>query len=378
MDSATLNMKDRLVWAEIDLGVYAENIAAIKSLLKPQVKMMAVIKANAYGHGAVEIAKKAEKIGIDYFGVVCMYEAKQLREAGIITPMLILNHTDEESLEEAVKLDLSLNVMYENLLVKLNEIAEKADKIVKVHVKVDSGMHRLGLSPQEALRFIPKIKKYNHIALEGIFTHFATADEVSLEFTYTQLKEFTDLITTLKTQGINPPLIHAANSAATLRVPESHFTMVRPGIATYGLPPSLEFQLPVTLKPILSLKTQIVQVRKISVGESVGYGRTFMAERETIVAVLPVGYGDGFRRAPKHFGYVLVRGKKVPVIGRVSMDQTTIDVTDVPGVQVGDEVVIIGQQGDESITADDVAEQIGTINYEVVTSLAARVERIYI
>lgn len=371
-------MLDRLCWAEINLKNYAYNFNCLKKHVGTKVKVMAVVKANAYGHGAVEIAKYAEKIGYSSFGVVCLYEAKVLRENSISKPILILNYTDPDAVAYTVDHNITLNVMDEQVLKVVDRYARKKKKIVRVHVKIDSGMHRLGLAPEQALRFVPKIEQYKNIALEGIFTHFATSDEKNLDFAYTQLTQFQKVLGQLVQKGIRPPLIHAANSAATMRIPQSHFDMVRPGIASYGLSPSSDFRLPLKLKPVLSLKTKIVQIRKITKGESVGYGRGFIATRDTLVASLPIGYADGFRRAPANFGSVMVKGLKVPILGRVSMDQSSVDVTGVPNILVGDEVVIIGKQGNTEISAESVARQIGTINYEVVAALAERVFRIYI
>lgn len=366
----------RLVLAEIDLGLYEKNYHALRLLLKPSTKLMVVVKGNAYGHGIVPIAKKAEELGADYFGVVCLFEARQLRDAGIKTSILLLNYTDEESLDEALDLHLAINVMDEQVLHSISQKAKKKNKNAVVHVKIDSGMHRLGVMPQEAVAFAEKVSKTPHVFLEGIFTHFADADGEDLSFTYKQLAVFTKIVGELSKKGINPPLIHAANSAATLRVDRSHFTMVRPGKILYGPLPKAAYKLPFDAKPILSLKTKIVQIRQIETGETVGYGRTFTAKNPMQIAALPVGYADGFRRRP-NFGEVLVGGKKAKILGRVSMDQSSIDVTGCKNVKVGSEVVLIGKQGEEEITAQDIADKIGTINYEVLTSLAQRVTRVY-
>lgn len=367
----------RLVEATIDLQAYSRNLSSVRSLLKDGTKVMAVLKGNAYGHGIVQVAKKAVELKVDYLGVVCLFEARQLREAGIKAPILLLNYTDEVSLEEALTLDLAINVMDTRVLAKLGEIAKKKKKQAKVHVKIDSGMHRLGVMPKEALSFIKKVAATENIYLEGIFTHFADADGEDLSFTLEQLKVFKAIVDELIGMGIRPPLIHTANSAATLRIPESHFTMVRPGKILYGPLPDASYSLPFVSEPILTLKTKIVQMRRIGKGESVGYGRSFIAKRKMHIAALPIGYADGFRRAPKNYGQVLVKGRRASLVGRVSMDQSSIDVTSIPGVQIGDEVVIIGKQGNEQITAQAVADQIGTISYEVLTSLAQRITRAY-
>ncbi|MEP7166387.1 MAG: alanine racemase [Candidatus Woesebacteria bacterium] len=371
-------MYRRLAIAKIDLSAYSYNLQEIRKLLSPATKIMAVVKANAYGHGAIEIAKTAQKLNIDYLGVVCLYEAQELRNAGVTLPILILNAIDTEAAYAAIDLDVSLTVMDQELLMAVDLYTQKKGIKAKVHVKIDSGMHRAGVSPEDAIPFIQKVEACAGVTLEGVFTHFAMADDADLTFTKQQLSVFTQIIEELKKIGITPPLIHAANSAATLKLPESHFSLVRPGIISYGLHPNPgAFDVPFTPKPVMRLQTQIVQLREIAVGESVGYGRTFVAKRPTKVALLALGYGDGFRRAPQNFGEVLVRGMRAPLIGRVSMDQSSIDVTDIPNVSLYDEVVLIGSQGSEEISADDVAQKIGTINYEVMTGIAARVERVY-
>lgn len=367
----------RLVEATIDLHAYSRNLSSVRSLLKQGTKVMVVVKGNAYGHGIVQIAKAAEKLGVEYLGVVCLFEGRQIREAGIKTPVLLLNYTDEASVAEALTLDLALNVMDDEVLARIIREAKRMKKRAVVHVKIDSGMHRLGVFPSDAIAFITKVASAENIYLEGVFTHFADADGEDLLFTYEQLAVFKKIINKLNVIGIKPPLIHAANSAATLRIPESHFTMVRPGKILYGPLPDASYSLPFVSEPILTLKTKIVQMRRIGKGESVGYGRSFIAKRKMHIAALPIGYADGFRRAPKNYGEVLVKGRRASLVGRVSMDQSSIDVTAIPNVKVGDEVVIIGKQGNEQITAQAVADQIGTISYEVLTSLAQRITRVY-
>lgn len=366
----------RLVTADIDLQAYERNYSSIRSLLNPATHIMAVVKGNAYGHGIVAIAKKAESLGVRYFGVVCLFEARQLRESGITTPILLLNYTDEEGVDEALDLSLSINVMDEQILRKVSDSAKKKGKKARIHVKIDTGMHRLGVVPNAAVSFTEKAMNAEHVELEGIFTHFADADGEDLAFTYEQLRVLKEVVDSLAKRGITPSLIHAANSAATLRIPESHFTMVRPGKILYGPLPRAKYSLPFVSEPILTLKTKIVQIRRVGKGESVGYGRTFVAKKDILIAALPIGYADGFRRSP-NFGEVLVRGMRAPLVGRVSMDQSSIDVTNIAGAAVEDEVVVIGNQGNDEITAQEVADKIGTINYEVLTSLAERVTRVY-
>lgn len=371
-------MLDRLSWVEIDLSHYAYNFHSLKKLLGPKSNIMAIVKANAYGHGAIPITKKALQLGASYIGVVCLYEARELRNAGIKARILILNYSDEETVKEAVKLGLTLNVMDEAILKAVDRTSRKFKKRTKIHVKIDTGMHRGGIYPEDALQFIPKIEKYKNAYLEGIFTHFATSDEKDLTFTHIQLEKFKKLLSELHKLKIIPPLIHAANSGATLRLPDLCFNLYRPGIVVFGLPPSGDFKLPFKLKPVLSLKTKIVQIKRLNRGDSVGYGRTYIAKKEQLMALLPIGYGDGYPRALSNCWYTLVGGKKAQIIGRISMDQTAIDVTRIPKIRVGQEIVLIGQQGKEIITADDIARQIGTISYEVISGIASRISRLYI
>lgn len=376
-------MPDRLVIAEINLAAYANNLALLRSKLSKTTKLMAVLKANAYGHGLVRMAEQAMKAGVDYFGVVSLGEARELRIAGLKLPILILNYIDPEGAKEAIELGVDITVMDEEVLSSIAAYVKTTKTAAKIHIKVDTGMHRAGVLPEAVLPFAQKVSATKGVKLHGLFTHFATADETDLGFARQQLRVFQEVVRTLAKQGIHPPFIHAANSAATLVLPESHFSMVRPGIASYGLSPfsgdhpqyahfMQEFL------PVLTLKTQIVQIRTVEAGESVGYGRGFSATKKTRVALLSVGYGDGYRRGPQHAKEVLVCGKHARILGRVSMDQTSIDVTNIPEASLHDEVVLIGKQGNVVLSADDVAKSLGTINYEVVTSLSARVQRNYV
>jgi alanine racemase len=254
-------------------------------------------------------------------------------------------------------------------------VAGEQDSPIRVHVKVDTGMGRLGLLPDEVVPFVLALQKLPHLVLEGIFTHFSVAD-VDPGYTRWQLDRFCEVLAALSEAGVEIPLVHAANSAAILSVPESHFSMVRLGLAMFGLHPSPGVRCPPDFRVALSFKTQVAQVKTLPPGSYVSYGNTYQTTGEQRIAVLPVGYADGFRRAPHHWGEVLVRGRRAPIVGRVCMDQTMIDVTAIADVRQGDEVVLIGEQGGERITAEDVAERLGTINYEVVSEILARVPRV--
>lgn len=371
-------MPDRLSYAEINLAHYAYNFRFLKKLIGKKAGIMAVVKANAYGHGAIPIAKKALSLGASYIGVVCLYEAKELRNAAIKAPILIMNYSDAETASEAVKHDITLNVMDEKVLKVVDKVSRKLKKRTKIHVKIDTGMRRGGIYPQEALKFIGRIENYKNVFLEGIFTHFATSDEKDLAFTHEQLSGFLNLIKSLREKSINPPLIHSANSGASLRLSSGYFNLVRPGIVVYGLAPSLDFKLPFKLKPVMTLKSKIVQIKLLQKGDTVGYGRTFKAKRKMLMGLLPIGYGDGYPRALSNKFYVLVRGKKAPLLGRVSMDQTAVDISRIKNVKAGDEAVLIGRQGKETILADDIAKLCSTINYEIVVGIVPRIPRIYL
>ncbi len=369
---------DRLSFAEINLANFAYNFRSLKKLIGKSTSIMAVVKANAYGHGAIPIAKKALQLGAKYIGVVCLYEAKELRQAGIKAPILIMNYSDEETAVEAAKHDITLNIMDEKVLKAVDKASRGMKKRTKIHVKIDTGMRRGGIYPEEALKFIGRIENYKNVFLEGIFTHFAASDEMDLTFTHEQLASFNKLLKLLKDKNINPPLIHTANSGASLRLSSGYFNLVRPGIIMYGLAPSRDFRMPVKLKPVMTLKSKIVQIKLLQKGDTVGYGRTFQAKRKMMMGLLPIGYGDGYPRALSNKFHILVKGKKASLLGRVSMDQTAVDLSRIKNVKVGDEVVLIGRQGKETILAGDIAKICSTINYEIVVGIAPRIPRVYV
>lgn len=361
----------RLVWAEIHLKNLTHNYQALKKTVGEKVLIMPILKANAYGHGIVPIAKHLEKLGADYFGVACLYEAEKLKKAKIKTPILILGYSDEETSKEAIRQGFTITVISEEALSFIAREAGKFNKKVRIHIEVDSGMGRCGLLPEEALRLVKKVGRYKNIELEGIYTHFATADENKLDFSYLQLATFNKFIMELKKIKRLPPIIHAAASAAVVRMPESHFNMVRPGIALVGYESG--FRANLKLKKVLDLKTKIVQIKRIKKGYSVGYGRKFIATKDTVVATIPIGYADGFRRSPYGFKTVVVDNKRAKVVGNISMDQANIDITGFSNVKIGQEVVVIGEGQD----ANEIAKDLGTINYEVLSSISDRVERVY-
>ncbi len=370
---------DRPTWLEVDLEAIAGNVRGLQEIVGPQVGLAAVLKADGYGHGAVRVARTALNNGARMLAVACLAEAVTLRRAGIDGPILILGYTPSWQARDVLLNQVTPTVFDLDVARALSRAAAALHPVggaVPVHVKVDSGMARLGLAPGDVLRFVQELTALPGITVEGIFTHFSTAENPDQTYAHWQLEQFGQALAQLERAGLRPPLVHAANSAATLTLPASHFNLVRVGIAMYGLAPGPEVTLPATIRPAMQWKTQIAQVRALPPGAFVGYGNTYRTERAQSIATIPVGYADGFRRAPLHWPYVLVRGQRAPLVGRVSMDQTMLDVTAVPDVRQGDEVVLIGRQGDAEITVDQVAAALGTISYEVVSEILARVPRV--
>jgi alanine racemase len=365
----------RPTWLEVDLEAIAHNVWRVVEMVGPQVAVMAVLKADGYGHGMVRVARTALNNGARYLGVASINEGAVLRRAGITAPVLVLGYTPAWQARELVLNGLSATVFDLDVARALSVAAKELDHLVRVHIKVDTGMGRLGLLPEDVLPFVLDLRPLPHLVLEGIFTHFSVADS-DADYTRWQIERFRRVLEALAQAGIEFPLVHAANSAAILTLPESHFGMVRLGIAMYGLRPSQQVPCPPDFRPALAFKTQIAQVKELPPGSFVSYGNTYQTVGVQRIAVIPVGYADGFRRAPRHWGEVLVRGRRAPIVGRVCMDQTMIDVTAIPDARQGDEVVLIGEQGGERLTTEEVAERLGTINYEVVSEILARVPRV--
>ena len=366
----------RPTWVEIDLEAIAHNVGQIVSLVGPDVDVMAVLKADGYGHGALKVARTALNNGVTWLGVACLGEATVLRQAGVSAPILILGYTPPWQARDAVLHDVTCTIFSRRVAETLSRAAGDLGRVAQVHIKVDTGMGRLGLLPDEVLPFAQWVAELPHLQVDGIFSHFAVADEEDFSYTHWQLARFEKVLAELRAEGLLPPHMHIANSAAILRLPESHYNMVRLGIAMYGLSPSPDCSCPPDFRPALSFKCQVAQVKELPAGSYISYGRTYRTTRPSRIAVIPVGYADGFRRAPYHWGEVLVRGRRAPIVGRVCMDQTMLDVTDIPDVRQGDEVVLIGSQGAERITVEEVAQRLGTINYEVISEILARVPRV--
>jgi alanine racemase len=370
---------ERPTWVEIDLSAIANNTRQVQALVGPQVRVLASLKADAYGHGAIKVARTVLRNGASMLGVATTSEAKPLREAGIAAPILVFGYVPPWQMREAIRLGLTVTLYAIESAQALARAAQALDKSVKVHVKVDTGMGRLGIRAEEVgevLALVREILALPNLTLEGIFTHFAMADTYDQTHARMQLARFHRVLEALESEGLRPPLVHAANSAALLSLPEARFDMVRPGIALYGLHPSDEVLLPQEFRPALAFKTSVAQVKVIPAGEAISYGCTFVTKQPTRIAVLPVGYADGFRRAPSNWGSVLLHGQEAPLLGRVCMDQCMIDVSHIPQVRVGDEVVLIGHQGQAVLTAEMVAQRLGTSSYEVVSAILARVPRV--
>jgi len=354
-------------WVEINLDAIANNVKNIKKLIGEKKELMAVVKGNAYGHDILEIASVVLNNGATRLAVARLEEGIFLRKSGITVPILVLGLTLKQQAELLVSYNITPTVSEYEMIEKLSDSAFKEDKIVKVHLKVDTGMGRIGISPSHVLNFIKKVKVLKNVEIEGIFTHFSVADEKDKTYTEKQFKKFMEVLTVLEKEEIRIPVKHVGNSATLLDLPHMWLDLVRPGISIYGLYPSTEVQKTVKLMPAHSFKTQIVFLKKLPQGECISYGRTYTTnQRKTVVASLPVGYADGYNRLLSNQGQALVRGKRVSVIGRVCMDQTMIDVTDLPQVEIGDEVVLWGRQGQEEISVEEIADKIKTINYEVV------------
>ncbi len=367
---------DRPTCAIIDLDALARNYREVASRIGRR-KVLAVVKAQAYGHGAVPVARRLLEVGASMLGVALVEEGRELRDAGIQVPILVMGPVFPEQAEAIVQLGLTPVVFTISGARALSECAERQSKTVPVHVKIDTGMGRIGLPPADAAGFIGDIVKFPGLVVEGLMTHFADADLQNKRFASEQMDRFETLIDALEEKGIAVPVRHAANSAAVLAYDRALFTMVRPGLMLYGYDPR-ESRESALLQPVLSLVTRIAFLKKVAAGTSVSYGRTFVTRRESLIATVPVGYADGYDRALSNRGEALVRGLRVPVAGRVCMDMTMLDVTDVPHVAEGDEVVMIGTQGRERITAEDIAEKTGTIPYEVLCGISGRVPRIVV
>ena len=377
--------KRKRFWAEIDVNAAEKNFKVIKSKLNKDTKLCCVVKANAYGHGAVYLSKLYESLGADCFAVSNIEEAMQLRNNGIVTPILILGYTPTECASILAENNISQTVFSHSYAKELSNSASSDGVRVKIHIKLDSGMGRIGFDciheSEKILDSVAEVCKMDALVPEGIFTHFAMADEgdYGREFTRLQYERFKKSIDALEERGIRFDIKHCANSATTFDYPEYHMDMVRVGVVLYGLAPSCKVHGCEELSPVMSLKSVISMIKEIGEGDTVSYGCTYTARKKTKIATAPVGYADGFWRSNATNGTeMLIRGQRVKIVGRVCMDQLMLDVTDVKGVREGDYITVIGADKGESITAYELAKNNGTIGYEMICSIGERVPRFYI
>jgi len=367
----------RPTWAEIDLGAVKYNFNLVRKIVGKNTKILVAVKANAYGHGVLEVSKTLRSLGVNYLGVATVDEGIYLRRHGIKLPVLVLGSVLKYELRAAILNNLTLTVCDSTILKAIDAAAKAAKKKVRVHAKIDTGMGRIGVWHEEAEHFIKDIVKYGNLELEGIYTHFPSADEEDKTFTMRQIRNFEGLVDDLEKEGIKIPLVHAANSMGLMGYKDSHFNLVRPGIMIYGLYSDNKVRRHKVLRPAMSLKTKIVYLKHVPKGRSVSYGRTHYTKTDTLIATLPVGYADGYSRLLSNKAQVIIRGKKAPVVGIVCMDQTMVDVGHINGVKVGDEVILIGKSGKENISAEELAQMCGTISYEIVTGISSRVPRVH-
>jgi alanine racemase len=363
--------------AIIDLGALAHNLAETRRCLSEMCGILAVVKADAYGHGAVAVSRALADMGVTRFGVASVREGAALREAGLHLPILVMGALLPEQIPGLLAYGLTPVVHDPAIADRLVELVRSRPEPYPVHVKVDTGMGRLGLDPKTLLSFLTSPCFKGPLRIEGLLTHLADADGQDSGYTRTQITRFRSVVEQVEAAGLSIPLIHAANSAALIGYPSAHFTLARPGLMLYGYHAAPSGSAAPDLKPVLSLKTHIVQLRTVASGDSISYNRTYVSRRPSQIAVLPVGYADGYNRALSNRGHVLIHGRQAAVVGRICMDMTMVDVTDIPGVRPGDEAVLIGRQGTAQITADDLAAQIGTISYEVLCAIGSRVPRRY-
>lgn len=367
------------IWAEVSLEAIRHNIKEVRRVVGPTREIMAVVKANGYGHGSVEVARAAIDAGASRLAVARLGEAMTLRDAGIRLPILIFGSIPGEELKKALQNGISLTVYRTDMAEEISNVAQRLGLQAIVHVKVDTGMGRLGFMPDESgIEQIKILSRFKGLSLEGIYTHFAAADEKDKSYARRQLEQFLSFLKDLEERGVTFPLRHGANSAAIIDFPEAHLDLVRPGIMIYGLYPSGEVDHSrVELQPAMTLKTRIAHLKNVEAGTKISYGCTYTVPRKTTIASLPLGYADGYPRLLSSRGQVLIRGQRAPVVGRICMDQCMVDVGHIPDVRVGDEVIVFGNNNKDFLPVEQIASWLGTINYEVVCLVGSRVPRIY-
>ncbi len=370
---------DKRTWAEVDLDAIAHNMREIRKITNPSSQIMAVVKADAYGHGFLEVTRTLLENGADRLAVAVLQEGKQLRSRGVTVPILILGASGNDSIEDLINFDITPSVFTYEFAKALSYEAERKEKVTKIHIKIDTGMSRIGYlagdNNEEIADEIIKISRLPYIEIEGIFSHFAASDEYDASYTHLQFDRFTDVCRRLESKGLNIPIKHICNSAGIMMYPEMHLDMVRPGVILYGMYPSDEVDKSrLDLIPAMTLKSTITHVKEVEAGRGVSYGREYITNGVTKIATVPIGYADGYLRRLAKEGKMLVNGVKVPIIGRICMDQCMIDVTNVNNTDRGDEVIIFGREG---VTIDDLAKWLDTINYEVACVIGKRIPRIY-
>jgi alanine racemase len=361
---------------EVDLGALEFNYRQIKKRIPEDVKLLAVVKADAYGHGAVPVSLRLEKLGVEYLGVAIPEEGVELRRGGVKTPILVLGGFFGGEVDQIFRFRLTPVIFRKDSLKILSRDAERRKRKVKVHLKVDTGMGRLGVPLNLWSDFLKEVNRYPRIETEGILSHFAMTDEEE-GFTQSQWRAFQEAVTTAQELGICCPYLHMANSATLTAFPAYSARLVRPGIMLYGSYPAPTFRSRIPLKPVMTLKTHIHFLKSVPPGTRISYGGVFQAKRKSLIATLPIGYADGYSHHLSNHGEVLIHGKRAPVVGKVCMDFIMVDVTHIPRVSVGDEVILMGRQGKEQITPEEIAEKINSISYEVLCSIGKRVPRVY-
>jgi alanine racemase len=362
----------------IDLTALEHNYRNLRRLCGPQVKLLGVVKADAYGHGLVPVARKLVAAGADYLGVGSLQEGQTLRRAGLALPLLLLLGILPDEAESAVGAHLEVSLFRKDVAQAVEAAASAQGKKARVHLKVDTGMGRLGLLPQDVLPFLEEIKHYRHLEVQGLISHLAVAEIEDKTYTHRQLREFTALLGEARLRGWKLPLSHIANSAALWEMQEAHFALVRPGIMLYGSPPAPRRPPPVELRPVMSLATQVLQLKRLPPEASVSYGCTYTTADLCDLAILPAGYCNGYPRLLSNQGEVLIRGRRAPIRGRVCMNLTMVEVTHISGVGEGDRVVLLGADGGDRLTADDLAAWAQTISYEIYCALGTANPRRYV
>ncbi len=370
---------EQRTWAEVNLDAVAHNIQQIRKITNPSAQIMAVVKADAYGHGFMEVAKTLLDNGADRLAVATLREGQQLRSRGVNVPILVLGALMEDEIEDFINFNITPTVFSYETAHAISYIAEKKEIVTKIHIKLDTGMSRIGFLTGDdnsaVIDEIEKISKLPYIEIEGIFSHFSTSDEFERDYTELQYLRFIDVVNGLKDRGIDIPIKHICNSAGIMMYPHMHMDMVRPGVILYGLYPSDEVDKSVLdLKPAMTLKSRITHVKEVEPGRGVSYGKEYITEGVTKIATVPIGYADGYLRRLAHEGKMIVKGQLVPIIGRICMDQCMIDVTNVHNIERGDEVILFS---DSVVTIDDLARWLDTINYEVACVIGKRIPRIY-